>query len=203
MAVTNTTYINLAKPDDTELAKNWASNGALHAAANDLKIENNINLTLVPYTPVLTATTSAPNMGSGVGPPAGGAIGQYQNLNGFIMGNFSCNFVDPGVAVGSGEYAISLPFVVDNTFHTVGTTFNDSTGSLSCIGEGYICDISAVAASGSVALDVVTVAGVSYARMVTEAFTAPAKTAKVFRDSMPFAVATGDCLNGHFVYKKT
>jgi|SRR5882724_2361888 len=198
MAVSQTPYIALNKPDDTELAANWARFTMLQAA-NNLKVENNINIPLTSYTPVLTATTSAPNSGSGVG---AGPKGQYQNLNGFIMGSFSVDFVDPGVAVGSGEYAFSLPFVVDNTFHIVGTTFNDATGSLSCIGEGYILDISAVATSGTASLDVVTVAGVSYARIWTEAFTAPVKTARVFRDSMPFAVATGDNINGHFLYKK-
>jgi hypothetical protein len=198
VAVSQTTYIALNKPDDTELAKNWARLTQLQDD-NNTKIETGINVPLTAYTPVLTAATTAPNMGTGVG---AGAVGQYQNYNGIIQGSFVCSFVDTGVAVGSGEYAVSLPFPVDATFHSVGTSFAATPGSFSVVGEGYYLDISAVATSGSAAIDVVTVSGVSYVRFLTEVHTTPAKTSRLFKDSMPFAVATGDCLSGNFIYKK-
>lgn len=198
MAVTQTTYVALNKPDDTELAKNWARLTQLQDD-NNTKIETGINVPLTAYSPLLTATTTPPSMGTGTG--AGGA-GQYQNYNGIIQGSFVCSFVDPGVAVGNGEYAVSLPFVIDPTFHSVGTSFSAAPGAFSVIGEGYLLDISTVGTSGSAAMDVVTVAGVSYVRFLTEVFTVPAKTSRFMTNTQPFAVATGDCLSGNFIYKK-
>jgi hypothetical protein len=167
--------------------------------ANNQAVINATTFPLTAYTPVITAASSAPSTGSGLN--AGGR-GQYQDFQGFVTGCFIVEFWNPGVAVGSGEYGVSLPFPVDGSFHTVGTNLNDSSGALSIIGEGYVLDISAVATSGSVALDAVTVAGVSYVRMLTEAFTSPAKTARVVRDSMPFALSDGDCVSGQFYYKR-
>lgn len=198
MAVGQTTYIALNKPDDTELAKNWARLTQLQDD-NNTKIENGINVTLTAYTPVLTATTTPPAMGTGTG---AGGVGQYQNYNGIIQGSFVCSFVDPGVAAGSGEYAVSLPLVVDPSFHSVGTSFSATPGAFSVVGEGYFLDISTVGTSGSAAMDVVTVAGVSYVRFLTEVFTTPTKTSRFMTNTQPFTVATGDCLSGNFIYKK-
>jgi len=195
MAVNFTTYAGLAKPTETELALNWARSQQL-ADDNNTIIMNKANLATTTYTPTLAAQTTAPSAGAGT------RIGQYQDIHGFIMGNFKIQFLDPGVSSGNGFYAISLPAVADGSFHVVGTAFDTGTGSPTVIGEGYVLDISAVATSGTVALDVVTVGGVSYCRLLTEAFTAPAKTSRLFTNGMPFTLATGDYFAGSFFYKK-
>lgn len=195
MGVTTTPNIGLKKPDDTELAEDWVNTPA-HQAVNNTAIENNSTITLTSYTPTLLAQTTNPNTG------VGALRGEYQNIQGFITGSFIIDFTDPGVAAGSGEYGVSLPFVADGSFHSVGANFNDVPGAFSVIGEGFIMDNSAVATSGFVALDVITKSGVSYARLLTELFTAPAKTSRFMTNTMPFTVATGDCFSGSFFYKK-
>jgi hypothetical protein len=195
MAVTFTSNIGLAKPDDTELAKNWAIATQL-ADDNKLIIIDQMDITLSTYTPVIAAQTTAPSLGAGT------SKGEYQDIQGIIMGSFLLEFVDPGVTVGSGEYGISLPFTADNTFHNVGTAFNATPGSFSVIGDGYIYDSGGVATAFA-SLDVVTVGGVSYVRLLTEAHTAPAKTSRIARDSMPVALGTLDKFVGNFIYKRT
>lgn len=196
MVVNFTTNIGLAKPDETELAENWVNFTELQED-NNLIIIDKTDITLQTYVPVIRAQTTNPTQGSG-----GAQLGDYQDIEGFIIGRFLISFFSAGITAGSGEYGISLPAVADGSFHTVGTAFNSTPGSFSVIGEGYINDSSAVATSGSVALDVVTVSGVSYARLLTELFTAPAKTSRFMRDAMPFTVADGDIFTGNFCYKK-
>lgn len=195
MGVTNTPNIALNKPDDTELAANWVNTPALQID-NNTKMRTNTTYTLTSYTPVIKGSTSDPNIG------AGSIRGEYQNLQGFIMGSATVEFIDPSVAAGSGVYAISLPFPVDGSFHTVGSSFTTNPGANSVIGEGFIQDNSAVATSGVVALDVVTISGISYVRLITEFYTSPAKTSPFMTNTMPFTVATADCFSINFFYKK-
>lgn len=194
MALTFTPNIGLAKPTETELALNWAR-GTKLAEDNNLILTDKLDIGLAPYSPTFIGHTSNPNVGTGT------IDGEYQDIEGYIQGTFVIECFDAGIAVGSGEYGISLPFVADGTYHTVGTALNNATGSNSCIGEAYIWDNSSVGGSGTAALDVVTVGGVSYARIVTENHTG--KTSRVFRDSMPFALANNDKLVGNFFYKRT
>lgn len=193
MAVTFTSNIGLAKPDETELAENWVNNTQLQDDNNQLIIAR-MNLPVTTYTPTLKAQTSDPSLG-------GSTIvqGEYQDIQGIIMGTFRFLFVT-GVTVGSGEYGVSLPFPADATYHSVGTAFSHAVGGLSIIGEGYIHQGSTVNNSGSVALDVVTVAGVSYARMLFENFAG--KTSRVIRDTQPWSIANGNNWHCSFMYKK-
>jgi hypothetical protein len=193
MAVTFTSNIGLAKPDATELALNWAR-ATLLADDNNVIITDKTDINLVSYSPVPLGQFGNPDNGVGV------RNGEYQDIQGFIIGSFRIKFVDPGVTGGSGEYAISLPFPADGSFHTVGNAFGTTPGVNSCIGEGYITDASVVNNSGTVALDVITLAGVGYARLVTEAY--PGKTASCFGNSTPFLLATGDLIAGSFNYKR-
>lgn len=195
MVVSLTTNIGLAKPDDAELAANWTRFTNLQED-NNLLLQTETNKALNSYTPTLLGNASTPNVG------AGRIRGEYQDLMGFVVGAFVVEFTTPGITVGSGEYGISLPFPVDSGYHAVGSVLNNTPGFFDVIGEGFISDASAAATSGSVAIDAVTIAGVSYARLLTEAHTAPVKTARVFRDNMPFAVADGDRLSGNFMYKR-
>lgn len=196
MVVNFTSNIGLAKPDNNEVAKNWTHTAKL-CEDNNLILVDKTDITLTAYTPVIKAQTSDPNVGS-----LGGQFGEYQDIEGFIMGRFTLSFSGTGISGGSGEYGISLPAVVDNSFHIVGTAFNATPGSFSVVGEGYLYDASNVGASGSLALDVVTVSGVSYVRFLTELHTVPAKTSRLVRDGMPIAVADGDIINANFIYKK-
>jgi len=193
MAVTFTPNIGLAKVTESELALNWARSAELQED-NNLIIIDETDVNLVAYTPVITATTTPPNVGAGV------RKGEYQEAQGFIFGNFVLEFLNPGVIIGTGEYAVSLPFVADNVYHTVGTNFTLAPGTNSCIGEGYIFNDSSVNTSGTLALDVVTVAGVSYVRLVPETFIG--KTDRLVRDNMPFGLDTLDRISGQFFYKK-
>ncbi len=196
MVVSFTPNIGLAKPDNSELALNWTRATKLQED-NNLIIMDKTEIDLQSYTPVLNATTTPASIG------AGAVRGEYQDFQGFIVGTFVIEFVDPGVSIGAGEYGISLPFVADNTYHTVATTFNQSPGVASCIGEGYIYDNSNASLSGPVALDVATVGGVSYARLVTGTFAAPVKTNRLYAAGMPSNVGTLDRWCGSFWYKRT
>lgn len=196
MVVNFTSNVALAKPTEDEIAENWVNLAELQEDNNNI-IMNEGNKVVTTYSPTINAQTTAPNVGA-----SGSVSGEYIDYMGIIIGNVIVTFFGAGIAVGSGEYGISLPFVVDNSFHIVGTAFNATPGSFSVVGEGFIYDASAAATSGSVAVDVVTVGGVSYARLLTELHTTPAKTSRIFRDNMPFAVAADDRLSINFCYKK-
>jgi hypothetical protein len=195
MVVAFTPNIALAKPSEDELALELARASKLYEDNNIIIMSETDNIS-VAYTPVITAQTTPPNLGTGT------VRGEYQEFLGFIFGQFTFDCFDPGITVGSGEYGISLPFPADPVYHAVGTALNATPGPFSVIGEGQIWDNSNTNASGLVAIDVVTVGGVSYARMLTEAHTVPVKTSRIFRDSMPFALAVNDRAICSFFYKK-
>lgn len=195
MSVTFTTNIGLAKPTESELAKNWATATEL-ADDNNQIIISKANIQVVSYAAVLIGPSTNPNVG------AGSITAEYIDFQKIIFGEFVIKFTAPGVAdgTGTGAYGISLPFLADNTFHTVGSSLNDNPGNASCIGEGYFVDSSAVNTSGMCALDVITTGGVSYARMMPEAYTG--KTVRFVGPSAPVALADGDGMTGSFIYKR-
>lgn len=194
MGVTNTPNIGLYKPDETELAGNWDDTGGL-CELNNIIIEAKTNIPLTSYTPTFVGSTTNPNVGAGF------IVGEYCLVQGFVWGNFNIQFLDPGTApgTGAGAYGISLPFAADTSFHSVGTSLSDVPGAASCIGEGHFID-NTVALSGTAALDIVAVAGTTYARFITETFVG--KTAAFFTPGMPMSFATNDKLTGQFFYKK-
>lgn len=194
MGVTFTANIGLAKPDDTELAANWARFTQL-ADDNNVALAAAANIPLTSYIPTIIGSTSNPNFGSVAQPTA-----EYSDIRGFIFGSFSIIAGTTGVAAGSGNYGISLPFPADPAFHTVGTLLTDTIGTPSCIGEGYAYDDSTVAGSTTVAIDVVTIAGVSYARMIPESI--GGKTSALVGSASPFVLAANDSLSGTFNYKR-
>ncbi len=195
MAVSFTSNIGLAKPDETELVRNWVNFDQLQKDNND-QVAAKMNITLQTYNPSIIATTANPSIGSGV------ASGDYIDCDGIVMGNFRLTFVDPGVAAGTGEYAISMPQVFDSSFLTVGNSLTAAPGTNSVVGHGFLYDNSSVATSGSVALDAVTIGGVSYVRLIPEVYTAPAKTSSLVTNALPFVPATGDTFSGFFIFKK-
>lgn len=194
MAVTFTPNIGLAKPDETEIAENWVNFTELNDD-NNLIIIDKANCEQNAYFPAIICNTTNPNVGAGT------IVGEYTNVEGFVFGNFVLRFLDPGVSAGSGTgaYGVSLPVLADNSFHTLGSALTDTPGTASCIGEGHILDNSAIATTGTVALDIVRVSGVDYARFITEAYAG--KTVRFFNNANPFVLATNDKLTGQFFYK--
>jgi hypothetical protein len=195
MAVTFTTNIGLAKPTESELAKNWATSGFDKLCEdNNLQIIAKMNISLQTFTPSVKAQTSDPNLGVGT------AKMDYIDVQNIIMGSFVITFTDPGVATGNGEIGIQLPEEVDNSFHTVGNAFNGAIGANSVVGNGYVQDGTSVPTSGAVALDVITISSVSYLRMITEPFAG--KAARLVTSAQPFPPATTDRYSGFFCYRK-
>jgi len=191
MAVTFTPNIALAKFTEAELADNWI-NGSELCEDNNLILIDKMEIDLVTYTPVLNSSGSSPTLGAGT------IRGEYQNIQGFIVGTFVVEF-GAGCTVGTGDYGVSLPFPGDATFHSI-TGAGTAPGNASCIGEGYVRDDSANATCGSVALDIVDIGGNSYARLITETY--PGKTQRTFGPNMPFTLANLDKWTGSFFYKK-
>lgn len=197
MGVTFTTNIGLAKPDEAELASDWlATAGDRLYEDNNTIIQDKMNLAMTAYSPTLVGQTANPNVGTGF------RDGEYVIIDeAWVYGNFVIEFFDAGISAGTGEYGISLPFVADGLYHNVGNGLNNPIGGNDCIGEGYLWDNSSVGASGSCALDVVTVSGTSYARLCTE--THASKTLRVFGGGSHFSVATNDKFTGSFFYKRS
>lgn len=194
MVVSLTSNISLSKPSESELAAKWVNFTKLQEA-NNLIITDKTDINTLTYTPTIVGTTLAPSLGTGL------IKVDYWLHMGMVWGNIVVEFSGGTVTVGNGEYGISLPLLVDNVFHSVGTGLTAAPGQYSVIGEGNINDASASNTSGLVAIDAVTIAGVSYARLITEAHTSPVKTSRIVRDSMPFAVTGSDRFNFNFCYK--
>lgn len=197
MGVTFTPNMGFAKPDSADLAENWV-NGPNYNDDNNQILLTNTPYVLTTYVPTLIGTTTPPSVGAGV------LKGQYTDHLGLIRGQVKLQFIDPGVSVGLGDWGFKLPVPVDPSYHIVGTALADSgsnlVGQLSCIGEGYLHDASTPANCSTVAVDCVTIAGISYARLVTEAVAG--KGSRLVGSTSPFVVATTDNISFNFFYKK-
>lgn len=194
MSVTFTSNIGLAKPSETELAKEWTRNSKLMEDNNTILIDK-MDINISTYTPVVRAQTTNPNLGTGE------TKGEYIDFQGIIIGNAMFKFLDSGISAGVGEYGVSLPFPVDGSFHAVGSALNDIP-QYSVIGEGHCYDASNINSSGSFAVDAVTISGVSYARMITEVYTVPTKTSRFITHDRIFVPVSGDGFTLNFWYKK-
>jgi hypothetical protein len=197
MVVSFTPNIGLAKPDESEVAKNWVTVQNLHED-NKVIITNKMNL-LAPqsYAATFIAPTTNPAVGS-----TGSITAEYYEFEGWVFGNFVIKIggVGIGSGTGTGGYGISLPHVVNSTFHSVGGSLNALPGGISVVGEGYFSDASAVNTSGTVAFDLITIAGVSYVRPLPESYAG--KVVRFVGPSAPVALADGDAMSGNFMYKK-
>ncbi len=191
MVVNFTTYAGLAKPTESELALNWTRVQDLQED-NNVLIQNLGNADLQSYTPTFTSAGSAPGVGSG------SITGDYRDLNGFIMGSFRVT-IGTAPTVGTGIYAFSLPFEADPVFHAIAPSINSTPGDYDIVGTGYLFDSSAVTTSGGVALDIVTVTGVSYVRYLVTTFAG--KSSYAYSPGVPFTIADGDVFSGSFAYK--
>ncbi len=193
MVVAFTTYVGLAKPDEAELALNWTRVQDLQEDNNTI-IENEVNVLYTPYSPTLTASTTPPSVGAGF------ISGEYRDLNGFVLGSFKAEF-EAGMTAGTGVWGFALPFTADAAFHSVGSSLTATPGDNDIIGIAYMFDTSGVDSSGPAAIDVVTIAGVSYARLLLSAYAG--KTQYAYQAGSPFTAAAGDKFTGTFGYKRT
>ena len=73
-------------------------------------IANQIGAPWESYTPVLTATTTNPTLGTG-----STTNGWYTRIQNFVMGIAYFAFGSSGAAAGSGDYFISLPVTANTT----------------------------------------------------------------------------------------
>lgn len=85
---------------------------------------NQIGAVWETWTPVLTASTTNPTLGTG-----STATGRYGRVNKTVFGNLNITFGTAGVNQGSGFYFVTVPI----TTQASGTT----------IGHGYVFDASA------------------------------------------------------------
>jgi hypothetical protein len=194
-----TPNIGLTKVLDSEMAQDWAADiGPKYQEDNNLAIIDHMDVNLIAYTPFIAGQSGNPFVGA-----TGSVAGEYQDIEGIIMGQFIVTFGGAGLSSGSGEYGISLPAIVDPVFHSVGGSLNATPGTFSVVGEGYHYDASTATTSGTCALDVVTFSSVSYVRFLTEPYAAPVKTNRMFASSMPYAMADSDRFIGNFIYKRT
>ena len=90
------------------------------------------------YTPVLTATTTDPTLGTG-----SSSVGGYSRIQNLIVYRFSIAFGSSGVNAGSGSYEVSLPVnaVVVGNFYTWSagqTSFYDQSANKPYFGPAWI-----------------------------------------------------------------
>jgi hypothetical protein len=137
------------------------------------------------YVPVLTATTTNPTLGSG-----SAQSGWWQRCNNLIIGGAFIRFGTSGVAIGSGNYQISLPFPADTAFMIAA----GGLGTSSVIGDGLVRDNSSVTANSrqfSTYLDTTTTMLLALAN----------GTNLVITESVPFTFAASDALTVNFTYQ--
>jgi hypothetical protein len=105
------------------------------AAGNWTTLTQNVPVT---YNPTLTGSGGNPNLGT-----SGGIIGEYNLVDGkwcFYRGSFW--FAGTGVAAGSGQYSVTLPFpaasTITNGFWPGACMVRDASASLIGPGTAYV-----------------------------------------------------------------
>ncbi len=93
------------------------------------------------YTPVLTATTTNPTLGTG-----SSSVGSYARIQDLIFYRFVITFGTSGVNAGVGTYRISLPVaaaaITNFTENPLGTTmFTDSSLGGNYFGNAWFADV--------------------------------------------------------------
>ncbi len=83
-----------------------AVGGAITATQGDILANNWLTIggAWTPYTPVLTATTTNPTLGSG-----GTITGRYMQIGKTVMGWATITFGSSGTNAGSGLYRVTVP----------------------------------------------------------------------------------------------
>ena len=132
------------------------------------------------YTPVLTAVTTNPNLGS-----TGGAVGSYARIQNYIVYRYSIAFGGTGISAGSGVYKVSLPV----TAVQFGAFYSTVSGVSSCF------DLSTFAIYNCHAwLETNTRLSLLY-------FPTFNGSVSNVTESAPFVPATGDSYSGLVIYQ--
>jgi hypothetical protein len=198
MGVTLTTNLSLIKPDGTEKARLWVDD--TEEANDKLVVKNNLILTnaiaaveMQTYVPELQAVTTNPNLGSS---PT--KLGFYSVLPGdFVFGLFSIRAGSSGVTAGSGFYQVTLPFVIDGSFHDVTGTY----GASHVIGQARLEDNSA-GQQYLAAIQPMDGFSPRHAGFALEKFNLRANNRmNAGASSAPFILAAFDRIDGQFFYK--
>lgn len=137
------------------------------------------------YTPVLTAVTTNPNLGS-----TGTALGFWQRNGHLITGWARFTFGGTGISAGSGIYRVSLPFTADLAIVEDGS--GAAAGFGSPVGYASSRDDSAVGNSRA-GIPMISGSG-------TAVYIQQTDTVARFSDAAPFVWATGDRLSVTFHY---
>lgn len=194
MVVSFTPNIGLAKPDLSELAKDWAVGNKLAEDNNNI-LTTKMTFTPVSYTPVLTLAGVV--QANGTAPIVSGA---YYEYNGWIYGTFV--YVRgtgvSGITGSTNVLGISLPVPVSGAYHRIGGSFTSQPGDCDILGEGYYLTFLDVAKSGGGAIDCVFNAGTYYARMYCE----QTPGVPFILDGNNGLFAPGDGFSTNFLYKK-
>lgn len=104
------------------MATQWTANVTAGQVLNASKLQE-IGAVWETWTPVLTASTTNPTLGTG-----SASVGRYGRINKTVFGNVAINFGTSGALPGTGFYFVTVPITAQ------------ASGTL--IGQGYIFDAS-------------------------------------------------------------
>src|SRR4051812_20043933 len=138
------TGVDLISPVGTNFIKDWVAQNEVNCDEID-NFAGPICLTsdaIGQYTPILTASTTNPVLGTGE------IKGFYYNIWDMVYcwGYFKFG---TGFSVGSGTYLISLPFTAANS-----NGFSSSLGLSDIVGNGYAWDDSTLASRVNVTVSI-------------------------------------------------
>ena len=139
-------------------------------------IEGGSGAAFTSWTPVLTAATTSPTLGTGGG---GGASGRYAQDGKRVEGDAVLQFGTTGVAAGSGSYTVSLPVAAATTL------------PFAVLGTWYAYDSSV----GTLTTGVLSRNSSTLGQFIAQ------KTEGVMSHISPWAWATGDVIIVHFSYE--
>ena len=127
--------LSLVSPVGANFIKDWSGQNTINCDLIDAYAgQSVIGFGLTGYTPSLSATTTAPTLGTG-----GFIRGYYYRIWDQIYSWGEFRFGTTGMNVGNGNYGISLPLAAD--VGVVGASPNSGSGA--AIGNGLLWDASA------------------------------------------------------------
>lgn len=162
--------------------RTWTTGELVTAALMNTHLRDNLKAIGDPwtaYTPVLTASTTNPTLGSG-----SVATGRYLKAGRDVRGTFDITFGSSGVAAGSGTYRISVP-----------TNIYSSWPSRAPVGRAYVFDSSGSASGWFDLMSDYTHFRIRYPS------TWPTGTATEVGAAVPWTWAAGDIIRGSFCYE--
>lgn len=134
------------------------------------------------YVPLLTASTTDPNLGAD-----GTATANWHRNGLWFFVDFEFQFSGTGADAGSGTFNVSLPFPADLTFHRA----TPSTGRSSITGVGFTRDNDNITNSRGFFCQLSN---------ANEIFMPTSDSASALDHDTPFIWADGDELNGSLTY---